>query len=204
MYGFGFIAQLLFAARLLVQWIFSERQRKVVAPTLFWFLSLIASILLFVYGFLREDLAIMLGQFLTYFIYIRNLHLQKKWQSISIILRYIILIVPSILLVYFLVTNTINLSLLLNHPNIPTWLLVLGILSQLIFTFRFVVQWLNSEREKTSILPLNFWIMSLIGGVLILIYAIIRTDWVLLVGHSFGILIYMRNIHLELSKKALA
>ena len=80
-YSVGFLAQLLFSGRLVLQWILSEKSKKVLTPSLFWKLSLIASFLLFVYGYLREDFAIMLGQALTYFIYIRNLQLQGEWQK---------------------------------------------------------------------------------------------------------------------------
>ena len=79
-YGIGFLAQALFSGRLLVQWILSEKSKRIITPSLFWKLSLLASFLLFVYGYLRDDFAIMLGQSLTYFIYIRNLHLQGEWQ----------------------------------------------------------------------------------------------------------------------------
>ena len=203
-YSLGFVAQILFASRLLVQWIVSEKQRKVVTPTAFWMLSLIASVLLFVYGFLRNDLAIMLGQFLTYFIYIRNLQLQHKWHKISAIWRYVILILPSSLLLYYILNNTIKLSTLLNNPDIPNWLLILGIISQLIFTLRFVIQWLDSEKQKISVLPLSFWIISLIGAVMILVYAVFRLDWVLIIGHSFGASIYIRNMYLHLTDRKLA
>ena len=80
-YAIGFTAQLLFSGRLLLQWILSEKNNKVVTPSLFWKLSLLASFLLFVYGYLRDDFAIMLGQSLTYYIYIRNLQLQGQWQK---------------------------------------------------------------------------------------------------------------------------
>ena len=199
-YSIGFLAQLLFASRLVVQWIISERHKKVVAPTVFWLLSLIASILLFIYGFLRDDLSIMLGQLLTYMIYIRNLQLQNKWHLIKISIRYLILTVPLGLLLYIMMRSTIEFKHLIHNPEIPMWLLTLGIIAQLIFAFRFVIQWVDSERQKTSILPLSFWMMSLIGAILILIYAIIRLDWVLLIGHTFGSLIYLRNIQLIVSK----
>ncbi len=91
-YSIGFLAQLLFSGRLLIQWIVSEKNKRVVTPSLFWKLSLLASFLLFVYGYLRDDFAIMLGQSLTYFIYIRNLQLQGEWQKspkwFRIFLRY--------------------------------------------------------------------------------------------------------------------
>ena len=77
-FAIGFLAQLLFSARLISQWFLSEKSKKVETPVLFWKLSLIASILLFTYGYLREDFAIMLGQFLIYGIYWRNLDLMGE------------------------------------------------------------------------------------------------------------------------------
>ena len=67
-YSVGFLAQILFSGRLLVQWALSEKAKKVITPSLFWQMSLIASLLLFVYGYLRDDFSIMLGQSLTYYI----------------------------------------------------------------------------------------------------------------------------------------
>ena len=80
-YGIGFLAQILFSGRLIVQWLLSEKNKRVITPSVFWKLSLLASFLLFVYGYLRDDFAIMLGQTITYFIYIRNLQLQGEWQK---------------------------------------------------------------------------------------------------------------------------
>ena len=61
-YAVGLVAQGLFAARMLVQWLLSERRREVVNPTIFWILSLVASLLFFLYGWLRQDFALRLGQ----------------------------------------------------------------------------------------------------------------------------------------------
>ena len=71
-----------------------------------------------------------------------------------------------------------------------------GIIAQVIFTLRFVYQWLYSEVKKSSTLPFGFWLLSLVGSLLILTYAVIRIDWVLLVGHGLGSVIYSRNIYL--------
>lgn len=81
-FSIGFIAQLLFSVRVLVQWIISERNKKVLTPEIFWKISLFGSFLMFLYGLLREDFAIMFGQSIGYFIYIRNLHLQQQWQKL--------------------------------------------------------------------------------------------------------------------------
>lgn len=195
-YSIGFFAQILFSSRLLIQWITSEKQRKVITPTTFWTLSLIASFLLFIYGYLRLDFAIMLGQSLTYFIYIRNLQLQYQWQKFPKVVRYLLLIVPVLIVIFYYNNNKIDIELLFKNEAIPTWLLVLGIVSQIIFTLRFIYQWIHAERHKESTLPMGFWVLSLIGAALILSYAIIRQDPVLFVGHLFGLIIYARNAYL--------
>ncbi len=195
-YSIGFIAQILFSSRLVVQWITSERQKKVITPTLFWTLSLFASFLLFVYGYLREDFAIMLGQGLTYFIYIRNLQLQGEWIKFPRLFRYILFIVPILISIFYFNNNVIDRDILFKNEAIPLWLLLLGIISQVVFTFRFVYQWIYSEYKKESILPLGFWLLSLSGSLLILIYAIFRQDPVLLLGHGLGLIIYIRNLFL--------
>jgi lipid-A-disaccharide synthase-like uncharacterized protein len=193
-YGIGFIAQILFSSRLIVQWITSEREKKVVTPTLFWTLSLIASFLLFVYGYLRNDFAIMLGQTLTYFIYIRNLQLQNEWQKIHWVIRTLLYSVPTLIVIYYFNNNVIDKDLLFKNEAIPQWLLWLGIISQIVFTLRFVYQWIYSENKKSSSLPFGFWFLSLVGSILILIYAINRRDPVLLIGHLLGSIIYVRNL----------
>ena len=100
-YSIGFLAQILFSSRLVIQWITSEKQKRVITPTLFWTLSLLASFLLFIYGYFRDDFAIMLGQGLTYFIYIRNLQLQNQWKRFHIIMRWLF-ITYAIIYNYFL------------------------------------------------------------------------------------------------------
>lgn len=195
-YSVGFVAQLLFSSRLVIQWIASEKQQKVIAPATFWSLSLVASFLLFIYGYLRQDFAIMLGQSLTYFIYIRNLQLQGEWKKIPSIFQWVLLLVPSLIVVYYFNNSKIDVNILFKNENIPFWLLVLGIVSQLIFTFRFIYQWIYSEHKKISALPFGFWLLSLVGALMILTYAIFRKDPVLFIGHALGTIIYSRNLFL--------
>lgn len=190
----GFLAQILFSSRIILQWILSEKHKKVLTPKLFWEVSLLASFLLFIYGYLRHDFSIMLGQFLTYYIYIRNIQLQNHWKAIPKILRVFLYIFPLILVIYGFNNNIFDVDLLFRNEKIPTWLLSLGIVSQTLFTFRFVYQWIYSERKHESQLPMGFWIISLTGSLLILIYAVIRKDPVLFVGHIVGFIAYSRNI----------
>lgn len=193
-FSFGFFAQILFSSRLFIQWILSEKLKKVVTPIIFWKISILASFLLFVYGWLRDDFAIMLGQLLTYFIYIRNLQLQGYWKKLHILFRFFLFIFPVVIVIYLYNNNDFDMDRILRNELIPTWLIVLGSLAQIIFTMRFVHQWIYSERHKESMLPLGFWVLSLIGSCLILLYAILRRDPVLFVGHLFGIFVYLRNI----------
>lgn len=193
-YSIGFLAQLLFSARLLVQWLQSEKHKRIITPSIFWKLSLFGSVLLFIYGYYRKDFAIMFGQTLTYFIYIRNLQLQGEWQPSKGWFRLIIVLFPPLLAGYFFVSGEYAINDLFIKELIPRWLVWLGIISQLLFSFRFVYQWIYSEHRKTSHLPLGFWVMSFMGSALILIYAIYRKDPVLIFAHGFGILIYTRSI----------
>ena len=195
-YAIGFIAQLLFSARLILQWLASEKQKKIITPGSFWIHSLAASFLLFIYGYLRSDFAIMLGQGITYFIYIRNLQLRGEWKILPVILRWFLPAFPFIIMVYYYNNNRPDIYLLLNRENIALWLLVLGITGQVVFTFRFILQWIYSERRKESVLPLPFWYFSLMGSALIIAYAIFRKDPVLLIGQAFGFVVYSRNIML--------
>ena len=136
----------------------------------------------------------MLGQALTYYIYIRNLQLQGEWQKSPKLLQIFLYIFPILVVVYAYNNGEYDIEKLFKNEAIPLWLLLLGIISQIIFTLRFVYQWLVSEKTKTSQLPVGFWRMSVLGASLILTYAIFRKDPVLFVGHIAGLIIYVRNI----------
>jgi lipid-A-disaccharide synthase-like uncharacterized protein len=80
--------------------------------------------------------------------------------------------------------------------TVPTTWLVIGFLGQAVFTARFLVQWLASERKRDSIVPVAFWWLSLAGGIILLSYAIHRRDPVIIVGQGMGLFIYTRNLML--------
>ncbi|EJM56720.1 MULTISPECIES: lipid-A-disaccharide synthase N-terminal domain-containing protein [unclassified Pseudomonas] len=75
------------------------------------------------------------------------------------------------------------------------WLLV-GFAGQVAFTGRFVLQWLYSEYKKRSVIPTNFWYLSIVGSTLLLAYAIYRQDPVFIAGQAFGSIVYFRNLQL--------
>jgi lipid-A-disaccharide synthase-like uncharacterized protein len=74
--------------------------------------------------------------------------------------------------------------------------LTIGFLGQALFTARFLVQWMASEKKRDAVVPVAFWWLSLLGGGALLAYAISRHDPVIVVGQSMGLFIYVRNLML--------
>ena len=73
--------------------------------------------------------------------------------------------------------------------------LIIGFLGQIFFSTRFLLQWIYSEINRKSIIPLGFWFFSILGGLTLLVYAIHRKDPVFIMGQAMGLLIYARNIY---------
>ncbi len=76
--------------------------------------------------------------------------------------------------------------------------LAIGFMGQALFSARFLVQWISSEKQKKSVIPIAFWYFSLGGGVTLLSYAIFRLDPVFIVGQAGGLLVYSRNLYFVL------
>ena len=79
-----------------------------------------------------------------------------------------------------------------------TWhwdiLAVLGFVAQALFASRFLIQWIASERKKRSHIPIQFWYLSLFGGILMTVYGLLRRDPVIILGQAPGIVVYVRNL----------
>ncbi len=73
------------------------------------------------------------------------------------------------------------------------WLLF-GIVAQLLFTARFLVQWLASEKQGQSVMPLAFWYFSMAGGMMTLVYGIVRREPIIIMGQVLAVFIYLRNL----------
>ncbi len=196
-YVIGFLAQVFFSARILLQWILSERAKKVISPAIFWQLSIVGSYLLFVYGWLRDDFAIILGQIISYYVYIWNLDKKHQWKKLPFIIRTLLLLTPVAAILYMLKDASAFVDQFFRNEKIPLWLLIYGSMGQIIFTLRFVYQWIYSKRKDESLLPIGFWVISLLGALIIVSYAIYRRDPVLILGQSTGLIAYSRNIYLS-------
>lgn len=197
-YALGFFAQSLFGSRLVIQWFLSERQGKVVSPTVFWVLSLLASFLFLIYGVLRNDPVILLGQAISYYIYIRNLQLKGFWRKIPVVLRAIIFPLPVILFTWILYYTPASLQRIATKFDFTDVMIVIGSIGQLLLNFRYFYQWYYSERARQSVLPLGFWLISLVASVMVVSYAVTRFDPVLLVAQGLGMMASARNIYLSL------
>jgi len=202
-YALGFTAQILFFARTIVQWFKSEKEGKIISPVVYWQISLIASIVMLVYGLFRNDFSIVLGQFIVYFIYIRNLQLKKVWKKMMLISRIIAVILPVFCVLWLAFGKSYNINTILKNEDVALWLMIWGSTGQVIFTFRFFYQWIYSENRKDSLLPVGFWVISTIGSLMIFTYSIYRIDPVLFAAHSLGLFIYARNILIHYGKKSL-
>jgi lipid-A-disaccharide synthase-like uncharacterized protein len=80
--------------------------------------------------------------------------------------------------------------------------LAFGLIAQLLFTARFVVQWLVSEKAGKSVVPVVFWFLSLGGGTMLLVYGLVRREPIIILGQALAVFIYVRNIVLIFRNKA--
>ena len=201
LFSIGFLPEIHFSARLLVQWILSEKAGRIVSPLLFWQISLVASFLMMVYGILRYDFAILLGQFITYAVYIRNLHYHGFWDKIPKPVQVLAILFPVFAIGWIIAGDNYNILTIVSNKNVSSLLMFWGVIGQLVFTSRFIFQWIYTEKRNESILPIGFWLISFAGSMLVLSYAVIRKDPVLFIGQLFGFIVYSRNIILWIKHK---
>ena len=191
--GVGFSAQGFFSARFLLQWILSERARRSLMPVHFWYFSLLGSVLLMAYAIHRRDPVITAGQVVGLGIYLRNLkfiHIERmNLVPHSWLWLWLLLSAGAAASGYYWGPNSASRPLILDD----FWT-TFGFVGQAIFTGRFVVQWLYTEREKRSVMPRAFWYLSIVGSLMLFAYATAVLDPVIMLGQSLGLVIYMRNL----------
>lgn len=190
-YLLGFSAQVFYGARALVQWIASEKHHRIESPDLYWILSVAGSAILIYYGMLRLDFSVVIGEFVAFYIYMWNMAakgmLRKNWLKIA--LGVIPLVLVSIMLKDF---SAFKLDFF-DNPDMPLALLAFGLIGQFLIKFRFVYQWVYSVAHKESLMPVSFWAITAVGSLLLIVYALIRHDWVVLFS-QVGIVPAVRNI----------
>ena len=192
----GFIGQALFSARFVIQWLATEKNRKSVVPLAFWYFSIAGSLTLLAYALFRKDPVFVLGQMFGVFIYLRNLYFIKP-EVVKKLIAAISLVVVAILSYLFssgYVSPEQIKELRSNNTTKDTIWQVIGFIGQIMFSMRFILQWLASEKQKQSVMPVSFWYFSMFGSVILLSYAIYQKDPVFILGQSFGMIVYLRNL----------
>lgn len=209
-YPLGYLSSLIFGMRFLLQWLVSEVHRKSIVTPLFWRLSLVGNLLLMMHGLLQMQYHVCAVQVCNAVISWRNLNLMEKSSSRWSLRAVILLLAGSILTLTLLF---IAQGMLLGSGQIewfrlpsPTgetpllpvnffWHLI-GFVGLILFSSRFWVQWWCTERDGESRLGLPFWWLSIVGGVLTLVYFIRIDDPVNIIGPAFGLVPYIRNLML--------
>ena len=200
-YAIGLVAQSLFGVRVLVQWIASERAGKVLSPGAYWVLSMAASLLMMAYGWMRRDLAIIAGEGVVYFIYMWNVGAKGLFRGWPKWAKGVLIALPALILLGGWVSEGEFGPLLSDMGGATGPLLVLGLTGQAIYKSRLIYQIVYSIRRGESLLPPGFWILAVSGSLLLIVYALLRHDWALLLGQA-GIFIAARNLMIHYSGKA--
>lgn len=198
LYPLGFIAQICFSLRFLIQWLSSEKKKESHVTALFWKISLIGNILLALHSYIQGQYAILLIQLFQAFISIRNIDLLKKN------------LIPSKIIIWISCCYCCAIPLLIFSPRflcmpsplqrdltLSFGMYLFGTIGLLLFASRFWIQWLSTELLKKSHFPLLFWWMSLLGALICSFYFILLKDPVNFFGTFFAMVPYARNLMLR-------
>lgn len=197
-YLLGLAGMGIYGSRILIQWYMSEKSRQVESPGIYWVLASVGAVVLYLYGWLRKDFSIIFGESVGYYIYMWNigiLGLYKRVPRFVIVLQALFPVVILALIVRDLPTFT---ETFLRNEYVPMKLLLFGVLGQTVYEARTVYQLVYSYRRGASFLPTGHWILAVIGSLMIIVYGLIRHDWVLAIG-QFSIFFSVRNLMISLS-----
>lgn len=213
LYPFGFIAQLVFGVRFLQQWLVSERKQESVVTRWFWVLSLIGNLLLLVHSVVQLQIHVSLIQACNAVISWRNLNLmqakEQQWSFRGVLSLFGLSVLSVVAL--FILQSTLFTDSAYSWFRTPTWLYTpeqltpmlwhsLGAIAMILFSSRFWVQWWEAERSCNSQLNSSFWWLSLVGGVLSVLYFFQIGDLVNMIGPAIGLVPYTRNLMLIYKK----
>lgn len=207
LYVFGVLAGLVFYTRFYIQWIASERARRSIVPTVFWYQSSVGSVMLFIYSVFAQSPLGTLSHAFNITIYGRNLvHIWRERGTLNNkrrVLAYGTILVMGVVATALL-ANTWHHEYTLQQESAPDaarkawfWLAV-GVAGQGLFATRFLVQLYVSEKAKKSIVPPIFWHISLAAGLLMSISFFQRDfdEWVFAIGNTLTLFVYARNLWL--------
>ncbi len=201
----GIAGALIFYGRFYVQWIASERAGRSVMPIVFWYMSSIGSVLLMAFAVATRSPLGALGQNFNLAVYGRNLlHIWREQGTLTPLRRRLVngtMVVVGVAAVYLLAHVWLgeyrHVQQQPGRASREVWVwLAVGVVGQALFAARFLVQWLATERQRRSVIPLSFWYLSLAASVLQSTAFLQRREWVFGIGMLATIVIYLRNIRL--------
>jgi len=199
-YILGLVGMAVYGSRILIQWYISEKSKQVESPGIYWVLSSLGAMLLYVYGWLRKDFSILFGESVSYYIYMWNISIMGLYKNVPKIVVWLQGLFPVVIIALIVRDFPSFTANFLSNDNIPLWLLLFGVAGQFTYEIRSVYQLVYSYRRKESILPLGHWVLAVIGSVMIITYGIIRHDWVLVIG-QFAVVFSIRNIMIYFAAK---
>ena len=199
-YLLGFAGMGIYGVRILIQWSLSEKSHQVESPGIYWVLSSIGAVVLYVYGWLRKDFSIIFGESVGYYIYMWNIGIMGLYRKVP---RWIIVVqalFPMAILALIVRDLSSFMETFLHNEYVSPSLLLFGVLGQFTYEMRSVYQLVYSYKRKQSFLPLGHWVLAVVGSVMIIIYGIIRHDWVLAIG-QFSIVFTIRNLMISIAEE---
>ena len=202
-YLLGLVAMGVYGSRILIQWYLSEKHHRVESPGIYWVLSSLGAVLLYVYGWLRKDLSIIVGESIGYYVYMWNISILGLYKKVPRIVIFLQAIFPLVILGLIIQDLPSFVQTFLKNEYVPLGLLLFGIAGQVTYEIRSIYQLVYSYRRHESVLPLGHWVLAVIGSVMIITYGLIRHDWVLAVG-QFSIFFSIRNLMICLSSRKVA
>lgn len=198
LYLLGFIPQLLFALRFLLQWLMTEYRGQSIVPRLFWQLSLTGNVLMTAHGCLQLHYLVSVVQACNAIIAWRNLDLMgAKRLSLRAVIVFLFFAIACVTLL-FMWQSPSNLSRWFSSPNSADMLAwnwhIFGALGMVLFSSRFWVQWWQAEREQVSRLSASFWWLSLGGNLILFFYFWELGDPVNWLGPILMLMPILRNL----------
>ena len=204
----GWAAQALFFVRVYHQWLLSEKAGRSLVPTAYWWYSVVATLCLIIYQVHRKDPVFLAGALINGSIYVRNLVLTyrpREKQPTRVAPWGAMLAGGAIFggLIWLSVSKSDEIGSIVSFEGTSPYWLAFGFLAQGVWSSRFVVQWIASERAGASIMPASFFRISIVGAIGLFTYAVYRVDWVMMAAYLLNPIPFVRNLML-LKKQRLA
>lgn len=201
LYPLGYLSSVLFSLRFLVQWLQSERRKASYVTPAFWRLSFAGNLMLLLHALLQMQYHVAIVQTVNGVISWRNLDLMtSKPKSLQLTLACLFLSSLFTTAYFAFISPEWFASPGADTPLHNLWHLF-GFIGIVLFSLRFVIQWWQAERDQESRLGVSFWVISVAGGILSLIYFVLLKDPVNAIGPLMGLIPYVRNLMLIYRRK---